>query len=88
MKCTLKNELSSKEIGGELFVYNRINSTISSFNGTGAYIWNLLKKNIPLDEISRLLCEEFDVSLVNSSEDVADFIKTLCDNGFVSIKPE
>ena len=61
MNYSIKGDISSKEIGGELFIYNRKNSTICSFNGTGVFIWDLLNKGMAFDEISRRLCEEYDV---------------------------
>ena len=48
MNYSIKGDLSSKEIGGELFIYNRKNSTIYSFNGTGVFIWGMINKAWPL----------------------------------------
>ena len=55
MNYSVKGDLSSKEIGGELYIYNRIDSTISTFNGTGAFIWKSLNNGLAFDEISRRL---------------------------------
>lgn len=88
MNYSIKSDLSSKEIGGELFIYNRKNSTMYSFNGTGAFIWKLLNRNICLDEISRSLCKEFDVLPAEAETDISDFVKNLSDNGLITLHPE
>jgi hypothetical protein len=88
MKYSINGDLSTKEIGGELFIYNRKNSTIYSFNGTGVFIWNQVSKNLPFDEISRRLCEEYDVTPAEAQNDVSDFVKNLCDNGLIAVAPE
>jgi hypothetical protein len=84
MKYSIKGDLSTKEIGGELFIYNRKNSTIYSFNGTGVFIWSLVSKLLPFDEISRRLCEEYDVAPAEAEADVSDFVKNLGDNGLIT----
>ena len=88
MKYSINGDLSSKEIGGELFIYNRKNSTIYSFNGTGVFIWNMVNKNLAFDEISRRLCEEYDVTPVEAAADVSEFVKNLRDNGLMTVTPE
>jgi hypothetical protein len=88
MTYSIKGDLSSKEIGGELFIYNRINSTICSFNGTGVFIWNLLNKKTPFEEIGRRLCEEYDVLPKEAAQDVSDFVKNLGENGLIAFLPE
>jgi len=83
MKYSIKDGLSSKELGGELFIYNRKNTTIYSFNGTGVFIWTLLTKGLAFDEISRRVCEEYDVATAEAAQDVSDFVKDLDTNGLI-----
>jgi hypothetical protein len=88
MNYSIKSELSSKEIRGDLFIYNRKNSTMYSFNGTGCFIWKMLNENKPFDEISHCLCKEFDVLPKEAAQDVSDFVKNLGDNGLITFLPE
>lgn len=88
MNYSIKGDLSSKEIGGELFIYNRKNSTMYSFNGTGVFIWNMIKQNMAIDEIGHRLCEEYDVLPAIAAKDVSDFINDIKDNGLVSFLKE
>jgi hypothetical protein len=88
MTYSINGDLSSKEIGGELFIYNRKNSTIYSFNGTGVFIWHMVSKLLPFDEISRLICEEYDVLPAEAEADVSEFVKNLRDNGLMTVTPE
>jgi hypothetical protein len=88
MTYSITADLSSKEIGGELFIYNRKNSTIYSFNGTGVFIWNFLVKRLDPDEISRLLCQEYDVSEAEAAKDVSDFVQNLLQNSLIRVDKE
>jgi len=88
MNYSIKGDFSSKEIGGELFIYNRKHSTISSFNATGAFIWGLLNKGLAIDEICRRLCEDYDVLPAEAAKDVSDFVKYLGENGIITFLPE
>lgn len=83
MNYSIKGDLSSKELGGELFIYNRKNSTIYSFNGTGVFIWTMLKKGLALEEISRRMCEEYEVLPAEADKDVSDFVNGLENNGLI-----
>ena len=85
MNYSIKDNLSSKELGGELFIYNRKNSTIYSFNGTGVFIWNMLKNNMDFNEISQLLCKEYDVLPEVAAKDVSDFVNNLSDNDLITL---
>jgi hypothetical protein len=87
MKYAINGDLSSKEIAGELFIYNRKNSTIYTFNGTGVRIWALLKEGVAFDELSWRLCEEYDVSPAEADADVSAFVKNLRDNGLITGHP-
>jgi hypothetical protein len=88
MKYVINRDLSTKEIGGELFIYNRKNSTIYSFNGTGVFIWNQVSKLLPFDEIGRRLCMEYEVLPAEAEADVSEFVKNLRENGLITVTPE
>ncbi len=85
MTYEITSDLSIKEIAEELFVYNRKNSTIYSFNGSGVFIWKLVAQHLPFDEISKRLCGEFDVTVSEAEADVADFVKNLLENGLITL---
>jgi hypothetical protein len=88
MNYSIKGDLSSKELGGELFIYNRKNSTIYSFNGTGVFIWTMLNKSVAFDEISRRMSEEYDVLPATAAEDVAAFVKELGEKNLITFHKE
>jgi hypothetical protein len=88
MNYSIKSDLSTRELGGELFIYCRKNSTIYSFNGTGVFIWNLLKNDVAIDEISSRLCKEYDVSPDEALEDVSNFLRNIENNGLIAFKKE
>jgi Coenzyme PQQ synthesis protein D (PqqD) len=88
MNYLINGEISSKEIGGELFIYNRRNSTISSFNGTGAFIWSLMSRGLPLEEICAQLIKEYDASSTQAFADVFSFVDSLRTNSLITIQEE
>ncbi|MBN2106762.1 MAG: PqqD family protein [Deltaproteobacteria bacterium] len=46
-------------------------------NETGAFVYQLLEKNTPDEEIVRLLCKEFDTQEAEAAADLGFFRKTL-----------
>jgi hypothetical protein len=46
-------------------------------NETGAFVYRLLEKNTPDEEIIRLLCKEFDTQEAEAAADLGFFRKTL-----------
>ena len=46
-------------------------------NETGAFVYQLLEKNTPDEEIVRLLCQEFDTQKAEAAADLEFFRKTL-----------
>ena len=66
-----------------------IGSDVVDFNGmislneTGAFLWEKLKTEKSSDELVAAMLSEYDVDEKTAKEDVADFIKTLTNNGLI-----
>ena len=52
-------------------------------NGTGAFIWDLLEREISLDEIVSALCESYEIDEESARRDASAFLKTLVEVGAV-----
>lgn len=72
-KITINPELSTRTIGADLFIFDRKNNLIHSFNETGAFLWELLKTGKTGIEMIDALLEEFDVDRASAENDVAEF---------------
>ena len=66
-----------RKVDNEIFVLQRDNSVLHSFNETGAFLWEMLNKGISLEEMQKQLCEQFDVGADQAQTDVADFVNSL-----------
>ena len=55
-----------------------------SVNGTGAYIWDLLRQETTLDEIAAALVNRYEIDIETARADAAEFIETLKGVGAVA----
>lgn len=84
----IKNEYVLKSLGDNLFVIvNQASSydlsKMISVNETGAYIFNLLKKNLTKADILKSLVNEYDVNELKANEDFDLFINKLRSNNIL-----
>jgi hypothetical protein len=56
-----------------------------SMEEVGSRIWQLLKKEIPVYELCRILCEEFDIEKDQCQKDVVDFLNRLAGENLVEV---
>ncbi len=56
---------------------------INVLNEVGARVWNLIDGRRRVEEIVRLICEEYDVSADRAAEDVIEFLGQLAQRGAV-----
>lgn len=85
---TLKKKLVLREIAGETILIPVEDST-GEFNGvftltqTAAMIFKNIRDGLEKDKIIENICNEFDVSFDDASNDFDDFVKTLTSYGIV-----
>lgn len=77
MKVTLKDSLSIRKIGDEIFIFDRKLSRIHTFNKVGTVIWEQLKENADVESILDSLTERFDVDRKTADNDLKEFIEEL-----------
>ncbi|MBD3422353.1 MAG: PqqD family peptide modification chaperone [Chitinivibrionales bacterium] len=81
----IKDNLSEKSLQDELFILDRTNSHVHSFNESGKLIWACLRQNMPLDIIAAELTKEFDVDVEEARNDISDFIRMCESRGLLEI---
>ena len=75
-------EFILREIAGE-YVIIPTGKTVLSFNGlisvneVGAFLWNMLQKDVTLDELVTGVLEEYDVDEETAREDIQAFLDVL-----------
>jgi hypothetical protein len=77
MKYQIVADLAIKKIEATLFILDRKNSILHSFNETGTFLWELLQSNLPAQELGLRLADEFDVGLEQAQRDVDEFLNML-----------
>jgi hypothetical protein len=77
VQYTVNSQLSVRRIDEEIFILDRSNNTLHSFNGTGAFVWERVQQGTGVEEIAADLAAAFDVAPDQAREDVFDFLLTL-----------
>lgn len=78
----IRKEFVLREIAGE-YVIIPIGSTALEFNGlitvneTGVFLWNMLQKEVTIDEMVAGLLEEYEVEETVARADVEEFLEIL-----------
>ena len=70
-------EVTFQKLGEETVLVHLTTGKIHHTNETGSRVWELLKTGQPLDEILRLLGDEFDTPPEALESDVAGFVEQL-----------
>ena len=84
----LKEGFLLREVAGETVVIPagdtmNLNMMIT-LNGTGAFLWQQLEKEISEEELLAALLAEYDVDEATAAKAVAGFVAKLSDNGFLA----
>ncbi len=70
-------EISIKKIADEIFMYNRQQSLIHSFNETGALILESIQNELDIEQICQKISFEYEIDAKEAREDTLQFIETL-----------
>lgn len=77
MVLTVKRDLSQRQVADELFVLDRTNSRIHTFNRTGKVLWERIVNGATEEELIVELTDRFEVAPDEARADVADFVGLL-----------
>jgi hypothetical protein len=84
MKIALSKDVSVRKIEDEIFVFNRKDSRIHSFNATGAFLWERLNNDPDSELLVSSLLSEYETTIEVANADVASFLKSLNDAGLIT----
>ncbi len=85
----IEKEFILREIVGD-YVIIPTGSTILEFNGlitvneVGVTLWNLLQKEVTMEELVEAVVAEYEVEEAVAKEDIQKFLDTLTKNGILS----
>lgn len=72
-----RTDLRTRIVEGETVVLDRREGLIHQFNKTAGYIWELCDGDRSSEQISRELCEVFDIDFATARRDVLATIENL-----------
>lgn len=76
-------EISVKKIADELFMYDRQQSLIHSFNECGALILESIQKQLDIDQICLEITSQYEIDVKEAREDLLQFIETLVQQNII-----
>ena len=84
----VQDEFVLREIAGD-YVIIPTGKTVLKFNGlitvneVGAFLWNMLQKEVSLDDLVKGVLDEYDVDAEVAKEDIQEFLGTLKEGGIL-----
>jgi hypothetical protein len=88
MKYRKHAHISLKTVENEVFVFNRTNAVIHSFNGSGGFLFKHIATNAPIESLVAAMVNEYDVDENTAARDIISFLKSLSEKGLVEIDDE
>jgi hypothetical protein len=85
MQYHIKDNVLSRDVDGDYFVFNPDKATINAFTETGNRIWHYMCNGMSLSEIIENMVQEYDVSRDTLERDCKAFLRMLEEKGYISI---
>ena len=79
------DEVVSCDLDGEAAILNIKDEIYYGLDPVGAKIWNLIQNPISINDIMKIIIEEYDVDKEQCKNDIFELVKELSDNGLVKI---
>jgi hypothetical protein len=83
MNFAVSKDLSVRKIEDEVFIFNRKDSHIHSFNKSGAFLWDVAEKSSSTVQLVDSLCEKYDVDRLTAEKDALEFLDQLQKLGLI-----
>ncbi len=77
MPFTISKHLSVRMIEEEIFILNRSNAHVHTFNKTGVFLWKQLASCDNVAQLTDRLIERFDIERPQAEADVTAFLQCL-----------
>ena len=79
----LDDQVSWREVDGEIVALHLRSSTYFSTNATGAYLWQLIVDGTTREALATRLAAQFDIPLARAVDDIEKFLRLLSENGLL-----
>ncbi|MBR5773345.1 MAG: PqqD family protein [Clostridia bacterium] len=54
-----------------------------TLNASGAFLWSLMQEEISVDELTKKMCEEYEIDFETANRDIDEFISKLKGAGII-----
>lgn len=78
-------DVTWKVLDGETVLLNLDTGIYFTLNATGTEVWELYDSQTSLAEITRVLCEQFDVTMEQAQRDLIELTQGLLNEGLVRV---
>lgn len=82
-----EQHVAAKVMDGEAILINLGTGTYYSIASTGGFIWSLIEKKLPLDEVVRRVAANYDIDRAQAELDVFRLCRELHSEGLVLVSP-
>lgn len=81
-KIKIVKKYITQRSGDSISIFDPEKSVLSTFNNTGTFIFERLKRKNSIEDIAKDLIKEFNVTQKTAEKDVKNFIEMLINKGF------
>jgi hypothetical protein len=85
MKISRNKNVAWQIVDGQVLIVTSSDSTLHMLNSIGTKIWELIDRKRTIEELSELICDEFEVEKEKALKEVTEFVKELSNKGIVVI---
>ncbi len=86
LEYDFNKEIKVRDCGEVMLAFNPETCDMYEFNYTGEYIFNLLRKEVPIREIYEVVCHDFEVSYDDVDNDIRQIVNRMIDLNCIVIK--
>jgi hypothetical protein len=79
------DDVVSCDLDGEAAILNLKDGVYYGLDPIGAKIWNLIQKPIILNDVVKIIGDEYDVDINRCKDDIFELVEELLNNGLVKV---
>lgn len=80
------SKTASRIVEGEAIIFTPEDSMIHSLNEVGTRVWELLEEEKTIEELVKVICQEYEVEEEEAEKDILEFINILQNRQMLEIK--
>ena len=85
-RASRSDDVLFQDIGGEAVLLDLASERYFGLNEVGTRIWQLIEAALPLQDVHRALCEEFDAEASQIERDMLALVGALADAGLITVR--